>query len=968
MNNYELLIGIAIFSVGFYALVRDFKLFIYILLFSSVLIHKEMFSLYMWDFMPIRFLMLALSFYVVGAFFLALFTALRERNMHQRLELTKISQYLRDPFIISLTLLWLVRGFSLVFSKDIRSSVELYAFFTSIYLASLFIYIRLKSRPLHVILYLDFYIAIVFALCMFGFLQLFLSSNYNFTIGAFWQIPGHSPRVGSLFWDVNHFGAFIASLFLYGCARFLAVSGLKRKILYGILLLPIPIILYLTNSRSSLLLLISASALFGFIVLFKKIGNKAFGLTALVALFAFLTFFYTYSDENSKVSKVIRSNLHYRIDSFDSHFLLLSGASEVFTENPILGGGYGSFYAQFMETSISSEYLRRDPAGLLTKVPAHTIWGEVASETGMLGFSAFLFLCLIITAVPFYNFLVSNSYKDYLVHGAIFSSIIGYFVAGIFYSYNSEFFWLVLILYTTYGIAKLIQNMPVVINNPNPSFTFGLLKKAVMFIEVKINAGFILLGLLTFSLIFINLGKNTLITWDEAIYGKIAKNIVQTGEWLTLQWKVGSTWFEKPPLYFWSTAFFMKIFGINEFAVRLTSALSGFGSIMVLTYFAKKIYGRSVGYLAGFILLTTFQFLYYARTGMLDVTLTFFITTALVIYFLGAKMLRTFVLAGVFVGLAVLTKGVVGFLPLLIILIFELVMLPKTKKLSELVNVFYIFVFSAIVFMPWHAYMLGLYGNKFYDNYIVYHVLQRASTAIEGKGQPFWWYFVVMKVSMRLWFLALLVALPFTTTCVLFRKKMEKFNFLFSNNEIRGLIFTLVWFIVVALFFSSAISKLIWYIIPIYVPAALICAFTIVVILRNFFSKFAKNIVDEMVFVTIFFIFMFTFTYFYVEKGRVYTSDLNYAQAFVLKQSSVKYPNETVLVDRIESPVTFYYRDGPYAEVDFQQIRASLSKSSEKPTIFITNKKRFVQLEKEFLGLSNVDQAGDFILAYYLKQ
>lgn len=926
-----------------------------------------MFSLYMWDFLPVRFLMLSLTVYFVAQTGLFVIKRLRLKNVTLFSLWEETKHYLYDPFIISLTLLWLARGFSLFFSKDLRSSLELYGFFSSIYLAALFIYIKFKSSPSQVIRYLDVYVVVAFALCIFGFVQLYLNRTYNVTLGAFWQIPGHIPRIGSLFWDVNHFGAFISSLFLYGCARFLAVPKFIHKIIYGIFVLPIPLILYLTNSRSSMLLLLSASAVLGFIVMFKKIGKKAFTLTGVTVLFASLVFFYMYSNENSKVSQVIKSNLHYRIDSFDSHFLLLAGASEIFTKNPILGGGYGSFYAQFMETSISSEYLRRDPAGLLTKVPAHTIWGEVASETGILGISAFLFFCLIITAVPFYNFLSAHSYKEYLVHGAMFSSIIGYFVAGIFYSYNSEFFWLVLILYSTYGIARLVQNMQLV-GQPNKlQFSFSYLKKAVLFIEERFSAGYVLLGLLAFTLVFIGLGKNSLITWDEAIYGKIAKNIINTGDWSTLQWKLGKTWFEKPPLYFWSTAFFMKMFGVSEFAVRLTSALSGFGTVLLVTYFAKKLYGKCIGYLSGFILLTTFQFLYYARTGMLDVTLTFFMTAALVSYFLGERKIRTFALVGLFVGLAVLTKGVVGFLPLVVIVLYELLVLPKSKKITALFHVGFIFALASVVYAPWHIYMLTLYGREFYDNYIVYHVFQRASMAIEGKGQPFWWYFIVMKVSMRLWFIAFLGALPFSVLCIVARKKIEKFNVLLTNREVSGLLFLLIWLSVVLLFFSSAVSKLIWYILPVYAPISIVTGFGIIVVFRAFFNKLSKRLLEEFVFISGFMLVMFTFAYFYVEKARVYTSDLNASQAFVLKQSTKKYPNDIVLVDRIETPVTLYYRDGPLREVDFQEIRQALLNTKAKPVVFITNKKRFVQLEKEFSDVSNVDQAGDFILAYYFK-
>jgi len=114
---------------------------------------------------------------------------------------------------------------------------------------------------------------------------------------------------------------------------------------------------------------------------------------------------------------------------------------------------------------------------------------------------------------------------------------------------------------------------------------------------------------------------------------------------------------------------------------------AGCGKSTIALIIAKKLFGKVAGFVAAFCLLTTFHFLYYSRTGMLDVTCGFFITASLYAYYLSKERLKearpAFLLAasGAFVGLAILSKGVVGLLPLVIIL--KLISSPLFKNLKS---------------------------------------------------------------------------------------------------------------------------------------------------------------------------------------------------------------------------------------------------------------------------------------------
>lgn len=953
----ELLIGVLIFGTCLYILLKDTKFMLTLLLLLSVLLHKELFSLYTWDLLPIRFAMAALVLYNVLLFAKYLVNACKSRTLT-----LMVLKYAKDPFIVVILLLWLVRGISIIFSADLDSSLELFAFFSSVVVAVLFIYSTLQNSKEEALRYIKLYILVGLLLTGVGFLQLILNYKFGIVFGALWTIPGHMPRVGSLFWDVNHFGGFLASLLPVIGVLTLVSPTLKGKLYYALSTIPFVSILLLTNSRTSWMLVAVSMAVFLFLILVKKFALKGTFIALSIFTLISISSIYMYSLGHSRFRDVVKTYINYRIDSFDAHFLLLQGTLDVFRMYPILGGGYGSFFEQFKKTETASEYLRRDPAGLITKVPAHSIWGEVAAETGAVGSGLWLFLVLIILAPPLYNFLRLENYKDYLLHGAIVSSILGFLTAGIFYSYNSEFFWFVLVLYFSYSVAILKVNL-------NMNFDFSVLYRCLQYIEHKLNAGFIALLLLSLVLIFINLGKNSLITWDESIYALISKNMVQSKEYLTLYWE--KIWFEKPPLYFWITALFMQIFGVNEFAARLLSAISGFGIVLTTVLFTKRYFGKNSAYVAGFILLTTTQFLYYSRTAMLDVTATLFITLALVIYYFGSKKILNLILTGILIGLAGMTKGVIFVLPFAVICTYEVIRgLISEDSIKEITFSFLrilgvVVPFILLILMPWHLYMYQTHGKAFIDSYFFYHILERASTSIEDKGKPIYWYLIVLKVSMRIWFLLLIPSLLLAVSAVIKPTLLERINIRITRRERDTILYLLVWLIVPFAFFSLSVSKLIWYIMPVYVPLAIVCGVAFVYITHSLFSLKVITGLKDFGYISSFILVVVGLSYFYTQKDLVYTGDLNASQKEIIVAANKQYPNTVVWIDRLDHPIVLYYREGPFRKSEFKPIRSKLAGTQEDVFVFITNTRRFAELQLMYPTLKIDAQSSDFVLASY---
>lgn len=915
---------------------KSFKDAFFVLLLLSVLLHKEVFSIYMWDVLPVRLFMLG---YLIYAGYKSLNWLIYQRNWKELK--TKIA----DPFRLIFVLVWFVSALSMFFSKNIQASVFLFGFLTTVTVLGLLIYDNFYGQTELILSYIQKYIYIAVALSLFGFFQLYLYIYHNIVIGALWNIPGNISRVGSTFWDVNHFGGFIAALLPVTGILLLVADSLKKRIIYFLCLLPMTGILLLTNSRTAWLLSGFALLMFICIVLFKKIGMRGIFYLATVLVFLCAPLLVEYSDKSSPFRARIKQSFHYRIDSFDSHFLLLTGTFQIFEKYPVLGGGYGSFYEHFSETKIAPTYFGRDPAGLTVRVPAHTIWGEAISETGGLGLSLLILLYALIFFVPLYVSLTSANTKEHLLTAAISSSIFGWFIAGIFYSYKSEFYWLILLLYFMYAVSVLREK-----------YNIG---KIINFYSQSRFLPLIILTVLASFLILINLGSTHLFPWDEGIYGQISKNMFSSGDYINLHWaKDGDIWFEKPPLYFWLTSFWMTLVGVNEWAVRLTSAFFGIGTVLLTYIFGKRLYGKYVGFLAGIILLTTVDFVKFSRQGMLDVTVGFFIALAFYLYWLARKgKSYMWILSGMSIGFAVLTKGVIGLLPFTIIAAYELIcLLTKETQLTKkyVLNLVLMGAASLVVFLPWHIAMYVSYGQQFIDNYIGYHVLARATTAIEDKGRPFYWYFIVLKVSLRLWFVALLGAYPLVVVRTIVHKSYKA-------------LFLIIWSAFIFTFFSISSSKLVWYIIPTYPAIAIIISYaisTVVTYLGSLLVKTTPNIFRGFALYVIVFV---TLAYFILVRQLVYFSDLTGAQAQILQEKNREFGAERmVYIDLIDLPLIRYYLDGPFEQIDFGGLRTKIQFAAPtQEVIFITKESRLRTLQETYPEIKQEERLEEWVLGRY---
>lgn len=149
----------------------------------------------------------------------------------------------------------------------------------------------------------------------------------------------------------------------------------------------------------------------------------------------------------------------------------------------------------------------------------------------------------------------------------------------------------------------------------------------------------------------------------EARYAEIAREMLQTKNWITLSHNYGSPFLAKPPLSTWLSAASLYLFGINELAVRLPSLLLSITILWLVWFLARKRNASEVALLTVLFLAGSLYFFLNAGAVMTDATLIF-CTTLSMIAFWQAMVERSVIwayLLFVALGLGLLAKGPAAF-------------------------------------------------------------------------------------------------------------------------------------------------------------------------------------------------------------------------------------------------------------------------------------------------------------------
>ena len=326
--------------------------------------------------------------------------------------------------------------------------------------------------------------------------------------------------------------------------------------------------------------------------------------------------------------------------------------------------------------------------------------------------------------------------------------------------------------------------------------------------------------LFVLSLILFFLGNWLIPITDptESVYALTAKEMLEADDWFSPR-IYGDFWFDKPIMFYWELLIAYKFFGFNEFAARFFPAVFATLGIF-LTYFSgAKIYNQKVGFAAAVMLATSFEYWYLSHAVITDMTLLLMFSLTLISFFLGyrAGKPQIYLISFAASGIAVLTKGPIGFcLPGLIILIF-LAWQRDLKHLRKLFRLKNILLFVAIISI-WYLPMTFIHGSTFLENFLGVHNFLRATVSEYPKTDVWYYYLLISAIGF----------FPYTVPIIIIAiKNSIHYALRITHYELHfdaAEKFLIVWTLTVIIFFQMCATKYITYTLPAMIPAMILFA------------------------------------------------------------------------------------------------------------------------------------------------
>jgi 4-amino-4-deoxy-L-arabinose transferase-like glycosyltransferase len=300
--------------------------------------------------------------------------------------------------------------------------------------------------------------------------------------------------------------------------------------------------------------------------------------------------------------------------------------------------------------------------------------------------------------------------------------------------------------------------------------------------------------------------------WDERYHALVARNMMENPLFPALyknpllpfdyrDWTSNHIWVHKPPLPLWTMAGSMRIFGVNELALRLPSVLLTTAGIALAFWIGRQLFSRRTGYLTAFffsingliIELTAGR----TATDHPDVFFLFFVEAAIALSLLFVHRRKTIfnVAAGLCLGAAVLSK----WLPAYIVLPVWVLLVIDSGKFSrkEIVQQFLLLTLtSLLVFLPWQIWIYSRFPVE--AAWEAGFNLKHLTTALEGRTGPFYYFFDKIRINY-----GELIYLP------LFWFLWKSFRHPADRNRLA----ISLWFLIPFLFFSASKTKMQGYIL-----------------------------------------------------------------------------------------------------------------------------------------------------------
>ncbi|MHA6249090.1 ArnT family glycosyltransferase [Pontibacter sp. CAU 1760] len=311
-----------------------------------------------------------------------------------------------------------------------------------------------------------------------------------------------------------------------------------------------------------------------------------------------------------------------------------------------------------------------------------------------------------------------------------------------------------------------------------------------------------------FLLLLYNVGGWGVTESSEARYAEISREMLRGGDWLHPR-LLGIQHFHKPPVTYMLSAIGMEAFGVNAFGARFFLQVSVVLQTLLVYLIGLALFRNSrQALIAAMVYSTMPAVLISARNLTTDSFLTTFELGAIWSWLRYKNRCKSgwLYLFYLLLGIAFLTKGPVGLIFPLLLVIGHQVGVPGRQRTSAWHHLPALLLFL-LVGTSWYAYLIWE-DPKFLDYFFLKHTVQRyANPETFGRSKP-WWFYIVLAPALSMPWAALLA--------VYYRKLRE------LSPALKRLF--VLWLLVPLVFFSFSGSKLILYILPLFAGMSLLIA------------------------------------------------------------------------------------------------------------------------------------------------
>ncbi|MBN2143653.1 MAG: glycosyltransferase family 39 protein [Candidatus Aureabacteria bacterium] len=416
-------------------------------------------------------------------------------------------------------------------------------------------------------------------------------------------------------------------------------------------------------------------------------------------------------------------------------------------------------------------------------------------------------------------------------------------------------------------------------------------------------------ALIAFLFIFPGLGKHGLDSFDDCFYAQKGYEMSKNHIGYTITWNHEHT-SQHPPLQFIFIALSFRLFGKNDFAAVLPSAIMGFFICLLVFLTGKQIRSETLGFLAVLLLITTNYFLQNCQRVMLDIPLTFWVTLFFFLLIFGQKKHPSFSILLAFpFGAGILTKSVLGILPFIITIFWLLIIRPSGAKTRWILWGLFL---GILLGLTWPLYEWLKYGWEEITAHFVGEVWNRSVERIEMLERAvfypkmIWRFFqpwVIPGVISGLWILS--------------RQNLRKTP--------AGLIS--LWLLLPVIFYSVSSAQEIRYLTPILPPLCLASAFLFILLLRKFRHQLVQA---ALVIIPVIAAFLHWIDPAMFYKPREKNLPLRLAANLIQSRVPEKNPVVNILDQKkyfyLASPL-LYYAERTLNQTPCREIRTALSES-----------------------------------------